>query len=427
MKTVRQAGVSLLLVFCWLTPPSFGQGLPFAAPEEVGLSSRRLDRIVTVMEDQVKRNRIAGAVTLVARRGKVAHLEAHGMMDIETAKPMQEDALFRIASMTKPVTCVAVMILYEEGRFLLNDPISKYIPEFGNQRVLVPPSSEESSSKPRSTVPADREITIRHLLNHTSGLSYGSGPHAKIYQEAGLQDITSRPGATIGEAVRKLAGLPLLHHPGESFVYSLADDVLGYFVEVVSGMPLDEFLQKRILKPLDMKDTGFYVPREDLPRLATYYRLRAQGGLEKMETSPMETASPDLQTFFSGGQGLYSTASDYARFCQMMLNGGELDGVRLLSRKTVELMTTNSIGDLYSAFRSTSGDKYGFGVGIRTERGQHDEIESIGTYMWDGGTRTRFWVDPSEELIGIFMAQLRTRGWALQQRYRVLVYQAIVD
>jgi CubicO group peptidase (beta-lactamase class C family) len=276
MKTLPQASLSLLVVFAGVTPSAWGQGLPTAAPEDVGLSSQRLDRIVGVLEDHVDRHQIAGAVTLVARRGRVAHFEAFGRMDIESGRPMHEDALFRIASMTKPVTCVAVMMLYEEGRFLLNDPISRYIPEFKNPRVLV---LYDADSESYTTVPAAREITIRHLLNHTSGLSYGKGPLARFFKEAGLEEITSRPGATIGEAVRKLAGLPLLHHPGERWVYSLSDD----------------------------------------------------------------------------------------------------------------------------------------------------ELESIGTYMWDGGTRTRFWVDPAEELIGIFMTQLQTRGWELQQKYRVLVYQAIVD
>ena len=224
--------------------------------------------------------------------------------------------------------------------------------------------------------------------------------------------------------VKKLAALPLQYHPGEVFLYGSSHDVLGYLVEVISGMGFDEFLLERVFKPLGMKDTYFYVPEEKLSRVASLYEPNSNGGLDKVP----DRISSRSQTYFSGGGGLSSTISDYARFAQMMLNGGELDGIRLLSRKTVELMTTNSIGDsAYSAFRTNSGDKYGLGFGIRTERGEYDEIESIGTYMWDGAYHTRFWVDPSEEMIGIFMSQLQPVNWRLPAIFRVLAYQSIID
>ncbi|MCE5252477.1 beta-lactamase family protein [bacterium] len=421
MKRTVLTLVSVLTVVFMLTVPVFGQGFPTARPEEVGLSSRRLDRINTVMKRYIDNKQITGMVTLVARHGKIAHYESFGMMDIEAGKPMTKDAMFRIASMSKAITSTAVMILYEEGRILLSDPVSKYIPEFKNPQVMVPSSTGNSYT----LVPAKSEITIRNLLNHTSGITYGDGLQSDLYKKAGMTVGLTPTQGTIGEMIRKLAGLPLISNPGEEFHYGMSIDVLGYLVEVVSGKTFDEFLRERIFLPLNMNDTYLVLPKEKLPRLARLYSLNPKGGFTKDAVDPAYLCT---QTYFSGGAGLVSTAPDYLRFAQMILNGGKLDGVRILSRKTVELMTTNSIGDLYSAFRPNSGDKFGYGFGIRSERGKYDELESLGIVGWDGAYYTRFWIDPEEDMIGIFMSQMGSY-WdkTLVNTYRVLVYQAIDD
>jgi len=408
------------LVFV-LVYPALGQGLPDAAPEEVGLSPARLNRINAAINKHIEANNIAGAVSAVVRRGKIAHFESFGMMDIEAEKPMRKDAIFRIASMSKPITSTAIMILYEEGHFLLSEPVSKYIPEFANPKVIVPSSTPDALR----FEPARREIAIRHLLNHTSGISYGEGLHSKLYSQAKITSGLDPTEGTIGDMVKRLARQPLISHPGEEFNYSLSIDVLGCLVEVVSGMSCDEFLGMRIFAPLKMHDTHFVLPGNKLSRLARTYCRTDDDKLQKEDVDPMFLVN---QTYFSGGAGLVSTAPDYMRFAQMILNGGELDGVRILSRKTVELMTSNSIGDLYSAFRPHSGDKFGYGFGIRTERGQFDELESIGIIGWDGAFYTRFWIDPKEQLIGIFMSQAKD-NWNSNfiNKHRVLVYQAVND
>jgi CubicO group peptidase (beta-lactamase class C family) len=416
--------LSLLSIMCvivsisFAAPEAIAQGISAASPEDVGLSSERLGKIDLAVNDMIDNDLFAGAVTMIIRRNKLVQFKTYGMMDRENNKPMRKDAIFRIASMSKPITCLAAMILYEEGHFLLSDPVSMYIPEFADPLVLTSKST---------MVPAKKEITIRNLMNHTSGLSYGTSYHADIYKNAGIRGELSRPESTIGDMVRVLAGLPLLHHPGEDFVYSLSQDALGYLIEVVSGMTLDAFIRDRILIPLDMKDTYFYLPESKLSRLAALYRPIDGGGIERVPYRDVETAPFGTRTYYSGGGGLYSTTTDYARFCMMIMNGGELDGVRLIGRKSVELMTTNSIGDSYSAFRANSGDKYGLGFGIRSERGEYDELESIGTVMWDGAWHTRFWIDREENMIGLFMSQLSPKDWRLPSIFRNVAYQAIID
>ncbi len=321
--------------------------------------------------------------------------------------------------MSKPIICVAAMILYEEGKFLLTDPVSKYIPEFANPMVYVP--SPEGNSF--DSIPGTREITIRNLMNHTSGISYGRGPQAVPYKDAGINSGLEPTEGAIGDMVKKLAALPLLHNPGEEFTYGLSNDVLGYLIEVVSGMKLDAFLQERILTPLGMKDTCFYVPQDKLTRFASLYQLHPDGTIDASTPQFPE----EVKEYFSGGAGLRSTAPDYLRFAQMILNKGELNGTRILSRKSIELMSSNSIGGLYSAFRENSGDKYGLGLGIRTERGEYDGIESLGIIGWDGAFFTRFWVDPEEDLIYVSMFQKRPKDWDLQNKLRALVYQSIID
>jgi CubicO group peptidase (beta-lactamase class C family) len=410
MKTVHMGIV-------WICLVSLAAG---ALPEDVGLSSDRLGRIDNVMQQYVDEGKVAGVVTLVERKGQIVHHKAFGKSDIEADTLMTTDALFRIASMSKPITCTAVMILYERGAFLLNDPVSKYIPEFAHPKVLV-----RSDDGTIEREPARREIAIRHLLNHTSGLTYGSGAHADLYKSANITSGLSPSDDTIGAMVKRLAKLPLISHPGEEVHYGLSIDVLGYLVEVVSGQDLRTFCRKEIFEPLGMKDTDFVLPEKKLPRLARLYYLTDSGQLEKDATDP---AFLTHQPLFAGGAGLISTVFDYARFAEMILNNGQLDGVRIISRKTVELMTSNSLGDLYGPFRYNSGDKMGYGFGIRTERGEFDELESLGIVGWDGAYFTRFWIDPEEQLIGVFMTQMRDYWQTdLATKYRVLVYQAIID
>lgn len=411
-----------LLSTVWIAT---GQGLPATAPEKIGLSSERLSRIDTVLNDYIKEGKLPGAVAMVIRHGKVGYFKSFGLRDIEEKKPMTTDAIFRIASMTKAITSVAVMTLYEEGYFLLTDPVSKFIPEFKNPKI----ATRSPTSDSIILVPAKSEITIRELLNHTSGITYGSALQGTYYRQAGMTVGLLPTKGTIGDMIKNLGPLPLVSQPGEEFNYGMSVDVLGYLIEVVSKMPLDEFMRKRIFEPLKMEDTYFTLPREKFPRLATLYIMGANGKLEKVT---MYFPYPEPQTYFSGGAGLVSTASNYARFAQMLLIKGELDGKRILSRKSVELMTTNSIGDIFIftsfAHNGIMGDKFGYGFGIRTERGIFDELESLGTFGWDGAFYTRFWVDPKEDLIGIFMSQVDNYWYEnLIGKFKILVFQSISD
>ena len=424
-RSIRQLCVLLLLALSWISSIC-GQGLPQTDPAKVGLSPERLARIDRVMKESVRNKEISGAVTLVARRGKVAHFATHGLMDVEANKPMQPDTIFRIASMTKPITSVAVMILNEEGRLLLSDPVSKYIPEFKNPRVLVADVSGIDSH-----VPAKREITVRHLITHTSGLTYQWDPRLGMeYKESGITHGLVQDKGTILEKMKILGGIPLLRDPGDKFTYSLSIDVLGALVEVASGMPFDQFLQERIFQPLGMKDTQFFLLADKKMRLASVYKRDANGPIERVGEDPVPEGEGFVwsmsypyggpQSYFSGGGGLLSTASDYVRFAQAMLNGGELDGNRILSPKTVELMTTDQVGALSPA---------GFGLGFGVARpGDARDSGSVGTYGWGGFFYTTFFVDPKEELVGVFMAQLHPTGGAtVADKFRVLAFQSIVE
>ena len=415
------------------TPASALAASPTAAPEDVGLSSERLERIASVIQKSVDDGRIAGGVALVARRGKVAYLKAVGMADREAKKPMRTDSIFRICSMTKPLTSVAVMMLYEEGRFTLGQPVSDFIPEFKNMKVLDPPFPQDKTSPPGALVDAKRPITIRHLLTHTSGLTYHWNPRlGKAYTEAKMGHGLLQQEGTIGEAVKRLAAQPLLFQPGDAWEYSLADDVLGYLVEVVSGMPLDKFFQERIFKPLGMKDTGYYFSDEKAARLATAYTYYPDKGLQPIADGQVVkegqlSYSADYpyrgpRTYFSGGGGLSSTAEDYYRFCQMMLNGGQLNGVRILSRKSVELISQNHVQGKLEEMG------YGLGFGVTSEPKFLTELGSVGSYYWGGFYYTAFVIDPKEDLIAIFMGQLHpTGGLNLDDKAIRLAYQAIKD
>jgi len=403
------------------------QEVPVVKPETVGLSSERLERIASTVQRSIDDKRIAGAVTLVARRGHVAWFKAQGMADREAGKPMRLDTMFRICSMTKPITSLAVMMLYEEGHFLLDDPVSKYLPEFKNPKVLVKPASGAPY-----TIPATREITIRDLLRHTSGITYqwneDLGP---MYKDAKVASGLLPYDGTIEESTRHLAGLPLLFNPGEKFEYSLGVDVLGRLVEVVSGKPLDEFFRTRIFEPLGMKDTYFYPPDGKLDRLATAYTYYDEKGLNRFPDTPITegafTYSADYpargpKKLFSGGAGLVSTAADYARFCQMMLDGGKVGNTRLLSRKSVELMTQDQLGKI------SSDQGFGLGFGVNGVKAPLSELGSPGEYNWGGFFYTQFSIDPKEQMIVIFMGQLHPDGdLTLDRQVNELAYQAIVD
>ncbi len=418
--------VVVMLVSCQKTN-SVKVGLPNTTPEKVGLSSKRLTRIDKVIQQFVDEGKLAGAVTLVARRGKVAHLGTYGMADIESQKPMQANSIFRIASMSKPIVSVAAMTLYEEGHFQLDDPVSKFIPEFKGLKVHgVDTGDNEQSGQ------SAREMTIQDLLRHTAGLAYGGGGTYvdSIYREVKVFDDRE----TLQEMVQKLGRIPLLYQPGERWHYSVATDVLGYLIQVISAKPLDEFLKERIFDTLGMEDTGFYVPEEKLERFAPLYGMSEQGVLHIREI-PDTSKYSRKPSFLSGGGGLVSTVPDYMRFAQMLLNKGELGGSRILSPKTVELMTMNHVPANAMPLKIGAPAyeflvKGGFGLGFRVLLDVADSSRpgSIGTYGWAGAYDTSFWIDPEEEMIGIIMSQFRAPPpYPAVKEFQVLMYQSIVD
>lgn len=423
----RKVNISVLVCLWIVAASAIAQELPTAKPESVGMSSERLERIGTAVQHSIDDKRIAGAVTLVVRRGRVVWFKPQGMMDREAGKAMRPDTMFRICSMTKPITSLAVMMLYEEGRFLLDDPVSKYLPEFKNPKVLVKPASGEAY-----TIPASREITIRDLLRHTSGLTYhwndNLGP---MYKAANVAHGLLPYDGTIEDNVKRLASIPLLFNPGDRWEYSLGVDVLGRLVEVVSGKSLDEFFRTRIFEPLGMKDTYFYPPEDKLPRLAAAYTYYPDKGLNRFPDTPITEGSlvysadypyRGPKKLFSGGAGLTSTPADYARFCQMMLDGGKVGSTRLLSRKSVELMTQDQLGKI------SADQGFGLGFGVEGVKAPLSELGSPGEYNWGGFFYTGFVIDPKEQMIVIFMGQLHPSGdLSLDREVGVLAYQAIID
>jgi CubicO group peptidase (beta-lactamase class C family) len=423
----RKLSISLFVGILILAAVAGAQDLPTAKPESVGLSSERLERISKTVQKDIDDKRIAGVVTLVMRHGQLAWFKAQGMQDREAGKPMRPDTIFRICSMSKPLTSTAVMILYEEGRFLLEDPLSKYLPEFKNMKVLVQPANGEPY-----TIPATHEITIRDLLRHTSGLTYQwNAALGREYQNANVASGLLAYDGTIGDSVERLAKLPLLFNPGERWEYGLSVDVLGRLVEVISGMPFDQFLRTRVFDPLGMKDTYFFPPENKLDRLATAYTYYPDKGLKRFPDTPI-TEGPFIYSadypyrgpkkLFSGGAGLNSTAADYARFCQMMLEGGKLGNVRILSRKSVELMTHDQLGKI------APDQAFGLGFGIEGTKTPLTELGTPGEYSWGGFFYTAFSVDPKEEMIVIFMGQLHPTGdLELDRQVHELAYQAIND
>jgi CubicO group peptidase (beta-lactamase class C family) len=394
-------------------------------PESVGFSSERLERIATVVQGSVDRGEIAGAVTLIARHGQVVWLRANGKQDRENSKPMRTDSIFRICSMTKPIVTLGVMMLYEEGSIsVLDDPISKYIPEFSDPKVLV----TQKDRKPY-TIPATQPITIRNLLTHTSGIGYNWDPDlGSFYQQANIASGLLPVDMSIGENVKRLARLPLLFNPGERWNYGLNIDVLGYLIEVVSGKPLDQFLKERIFEPLGMHDTFFYVPDNKVDRLAAAYTWYEGKGLARFPDTPITEGtfsySADYpvrgpKKLFSGGAGLCSTASDYARFCQLMLNRGKLGKTQLISRKSVELMTHDQLGPKFP------DQEFGLGFGISGVKTPLHELGSAGQYEWGGFFYTAFNIDPKEDMITVFMAQLHPGSPSTAGEFQTLAYAAL--
>ena len=394
------------------------------APETQGFSRVRLARVQTAMQRYFDNEQLAGTVTLVARCGQVVHLDACGMMDLKAVKPMTLDAIFRIYSMTKPITSTAVMMLYEEGHFRLNQPISHFIPAFKEMKVYQPRGSADFD-----LVPAQREITIRDLLTHTSGLSYGFDEKSAVdhlYRENVWKVLDENPGADLAQMIELVAKLPLAHHPGSAWRYSMATDVLGRLVEVVSGQTLEDFLQERIFDPLCMSDTGFYVPTEKHARFTAVYGPAEGGGLKEIEPAnhPHYTQPVSL---FSGGGGLVSTAADYFRFAQMLLNKGVLDDVRLLSPKTVELMMTNHLPGNGTKWDDPANG-FGLGGSVLVDVAASQGYNSLGNWGWGGAANTWFWIDPREQLVGVLMTQyMPAFVLPVDQDFKNMVYQAMIE
>jgi CubicO group peptidase (beta-lactamase class C family) len=407
-----------------LAPSLLAQALPRAAkPEEVGLSSERLQRLTDTFQGYVRDGKLAGAVVLVTRRGKVAYSGAFGQRDLAAHAPMKEDALFRIASQTKALVSVAALQLQEEGKLLLRDPVGKYIPEFQKTKVAVlRPGGYD-------VVDAKRPITIRDLLTHTSGVSYGDGPAKDLWEKAGITGwYFADRDEPVAATVVRMAALPFDAQPGEKYIYGYSTDILGVVVERASGQPLDEYLRTHVFEPLKMHDTFFYVPPAKADRLATVYSATPNGKVERAPTAGTMASQGAYvegpRKSFSGGAGIVSTALDYARFLQMMLNGGELEGARILGRKSVELMTVDHIG----ALETDLGVGFGLGFSVLKDVGLRGTPGSVGEYGWGGAYHSTYWVDPKEQLVVVYFTQLLPNaGLDDHAKLRALLYQAIVD
>jgi len=416
-----RAAFSLVLLGVAVAAPA--QTLQPAAPESVGLSTERLERLSDALQKYVYDGQVAGSVTLVARRGSVAYFQAFGERDREAKEPMRTDAIFRIASQSKAIVSVAALTLVEEGKLLLTDPVGKYLPEFMDTKVAV-----ARDGGGYDVVKATRPITVRDLLTHTSGFGYGNGVGGDLWTAAGQTGYYfADRDETIRDSVRRIASLPAHAQPGTQWIYGYNTDILGALVEVVAGKPLDQVLRERIFAPVGMRDTEFYLSAGKSNRLAAVYSSN-DGKLERAPTPGNAVGQGHYvegpRKNFSGGAGLLSTATDYARFLQMMLNGGELDGRRVLSRKTVELMTTSHLGEIgYNA-----GQGFGLGFYVVEDLGARGWPGSAGEFGWGGAYHTTYWVDPSEELVVVHLTQVVPAGTVDDQaKVRALVYQAIVD
>jgi CubicO group peptidase (beta-lactamase class C family) len=417
--------LTLVLFLSLLSPLIIASDFQKVTPEDVGMSSERLARIIPYMEHFVESGELAGVQTLIARDGKVVHFDQVGKLNLETGERLQEDSLFRIYSMTKPIASTAAMILYEEGYFQLNDPVEKYLPEFKGAQVLMD----------GQLVDTNHPFTIRELMSHTAGLTYGIFGNTPVDQK--YQAAIWEKGLGFKENIKDLddlvdvmGTLPLQYQPGEQWVYSLSVDVLGALIERVADQPLDEFLAERIFKPLGMVDTFFQVPKHKLRRFGTLH-MRSQDNqlmvVDKPETSPYA----NKVTLFSAGGGLVSTSMDYLRYSQMMLNGGELNGVRIISPTTVDLMTRNQLGlGVKTGFGELPGVEgtlgFGLGFGVATAPPKTGS-GSVGEYTWGGAAGTVFWIDPKENLVAILMVQMMQNPIDLRAKFKTLTYQAITE
>ncbi len=415
----------LLLFSLWVSCSiAFGQKLLPETPEKLGLSSERLYRLTDTFDQYAADQKLPGGVILVARNGKVALQYAFGKCDIEKNIPMQPDHIFRIASQTKALVSVGIMILQEQGKLLISDPLSKYIPEFKNSTVAV-----KNDTDGYDIVPAKRQITLRDLLTHTAGIGYGYGLAADAWEAAEIQGwYFAHRDVPVQETIRKMGALPNEAHPGEQFVYGYNTDILGAVIEVVSGQTLETFLQEKILTPLGMTDTHFYLPRSKADRLAVVYN-QEKGVLQKapkqgtMNSQGHYVKGP--RKSFSGGAGLLSTANDYAVFLQMVLNGGIYDGTRILSRKSVELMTVNHLDKI--PYLWSTGTGFGLGFSITTDLGASGAIGSKGTFGWGGAYHSVYWADPQEDLLVVYFTQVIPITLDDHNKLRALVYQSIID
>ena len=390
-----------------------------ATPEAVGFSSSRLARLDSMLTTYIATGAMPNAVTFIYRHGKVVHHKAYGFKNSEQKQLLKKDDIFRIASQTKALTSVGLMMLYEQGRFLLDDPVSKYIPEFKNEQILVTSDDQDTTY---TTRPAKTPITIRHLLSHTSGIPYGNA----IYSRYKIPGVNSLEPVTIGEVVKRLARLPIEHDPGEKFTYGLNTDVLGYLIEVLSGMPLDIYFRTQLFEPLGMKDSYFYLPKIKAARLVTLYAKDSLhtplyvSNNQANQTYPVAGA----QQYLSGGAGVVGTIEDYARFCTMLLQGGSFNGKQILGRKTIELMTTNQIGDLEVW---DTHDKFGLGFQLITGKGVAQMPGSVGAYKWGGMYSTDYIIDPKEDLVMlIYTNAFPFANPDINKRFRVMVYQALM-
>jgi CubicO group peptidase (beta-lactamase class C family) len=411
----------LLIVFSLLSALVYGANLPTAAPEQEGFSRDRLNRINAVIKDHIAAGRLKGASGLIARNGKVVFRETWGEY-----KP---DTIVRMYSMTKAITGVAAMTLYEEGRFSLTDPVSKYLPEFAHMRVARE-SYDSNGNRTYYTVPAERPILVLDLFRHTTGLDY-LGPRDEngepAYRKLGLEGGNGWTGFDLAEAVRRLATAPLNHQPGTTFHYGFSIDVLGRLVEVVAGKPLDQVFEERVFRPLGMKDSAFFVPEEKWSRLAVLYTPKPGGGLER-STGPAQDSFKKKPTLFLGGAGSVGTLEDYSRFVSMLLNDGELDGVRILGRKSVELMRTDHLGSLARTVGPLP-EGYGFGLtfAVNPGPGKTANFGSPGEYYWGGAAGTAFWIDPAEHMIGVFLVNvLPSTNVEAKAQFQRLAYAALV-
>ena len=423
MFYARKFGIGVVVLLAVLADvPLFAQELPRVAPEQVGMSSERLGRVTVALQRYVAEDRLAGAVAIVLKDGNVVYSEAFGDRDREANSPMRTDAIFRIASQTKALISVGIMILQEEGALLVSDPVSKYLPAFERTTVAAP-----GAGGGFRIVPARRQIVLRDLLTHTAGIGYGAGPGGDQWEAAQVTGwYFGHREEPIQTTVELIADLPFPAQPGEAWVYGYNTDILGAVIEVVSGQTLDGFLRERILGPLDMHDTHFYLPPEKADRLATVYNLR--NDLMRAPDGPgMETQGQYLdgpRVSFSGGAGLLSTTRDYARFLQMLLNGGQLNGTRLLSPMTVGLMTQNHIGELFER----PGMGFGLGFSIRMDVGAGGQHGSVGEFGWGGAYHSTYWVDPAENLVVVYLTQvIPATDLDDHVRLRALVYSAIVE